>query len=532
MTTQLSIEEMFPISGGDAVMSRGDALMDAAGHVARLGSCSADYDALSDVEALAGQKILAQAQHELDTRKAWMAKTLAQRSRWELGQAGLAAQQGFRSPEDLIQKLTGTTRAESRKLVGVGRMLAETEEADARRRETDAEAVRRLVDGAVDEPVEPATADTPDGGAPVLTTAPWHAPISRAVTNGTLSIDAAHSLRTGLGDIDTVVTGRVLASALAELLAEAASLNADQLLKRARQTRDSLDAAGIREREQKAWDDRYLRIWTLDTGQVRVDGLFPPEQGEFVKAAFDGLTSPRRGGVRFVDADRAAWARRVREDSRSTTQITCDGFIDLLRAGTAVNPNEMLGGRRPAVQILTTAPPAGPGEADASTAGAPSADDILICLTGQAGQAGHGQIEGNNAAVSPETVERVTCDSGTVEIRFDDHDRPLDLGREQRVFDRAQRRALAARDGGCMWPDCDRPPAFTEAHHIEHWSRDHGRTDIDQGILLCPAHHMLLHNQRWQIFENSGRYWLRPPATVDPGQSLIHMPSRTRPGRT
>ena len=177
------------------------------------------------------------------------------------------------------------------------------------------------------------------------------------MNDGTLSIDAAHALRTGLGDIDTVVTGPALADALAELLVDAASLNVDQLLKRARQTRDSLDAAGIRVREQKAWDDRYLRIWTLDTGQVRVDGLFPPEQGEFIKATFDSLTSPRRGGVRFVDTDRAAWAKRVKDDPRTTTQITCDGFIDLLQAGTTINPNEMLGGRRPAVQILTTHTP-------------------------------------------------------------------------------------------------------------------------------------------------------------------------------
>jgi len=574
--------------------------------VARLGASSADYDALSDADALAGQKTIAQAQHELDTRKAWMAKTLAHRSRWELGQAGLAKQRGFLSPEDLIQNLTGTTRAESRKLVGVGQMLGEAEAADARQAEADAEAARRLLD----EALAPDSPDAGDAGDPAAATLPapvplpWHAPISRAVSEGTLSIDAAHALRTGLGDIDTVVTGPTLADALADLLAEAPRSNADQLLRRARQVRDSLDEAGIRVREQKAWDDRYLRIWTLNTGQVRIDGLFPPEQGEFIKATFDSLTSPRRGGVRFVDTDRANWARSVQNDPRTTTQITCDGFIDLLTAGTTVNPHEMLGGRRPAVQIITTSPatrtqtgrpaqsadpaapapaaaPAGPavigstsptGPASASPEGGPpefeppdeaspeggppdeappqceppdsgpcgldgplhpefvsTADDILICLPGQAG---HGYIEGNTAPVSPETIERLICDTGTVDITFDDLHRPLDLGREQRLFNRAQRRALAARDGGCTWPGCDRPPAFTEAHHIDHWQHDNGRTDINQGILLCRAHHLLLHNQRWQIFENAGRYWLRPPASIDPGQTLIEMPSRNRPRLT
>ncbi|WP_104163988.1 HNH endonuclease signature motif containing protein [Cryobacterium sp. N22] len=542
MTNQSSLADTF-------VAPRDDALVGAALDVARLGSCSTDYDTLSDAAVLAGQRTLAQAQRELDTRKAWMAKTLAQRSRWELGQSGLAAQQGFLNPEALIQELTGTSKVESRKLVGVGRMLAETEDAEAQAaafRAAEDEAARWLLDGALDGALNPDSPDAQDSAVPLLlppAPAPWHAPISHAVTGGALSIDAAHALRTGLGDIDTVVTGAALADALAGLLVDAEAMNVDQLLKRARQVRDTLDEAGIRVREQKAWDDRYLRIWTLNTGQVRVDGLFPPEQGEFIKSAFDSFTSPRRGGVRFVDTDRAAWAKRVKDDPRTTTQITCDGFIDLLKAGTTINPNNMLGGRRPAVQILTTHTPAArpaaaePTDtnelhaADALAAPATPAtpDDILICLPGQAG---HGYIEGNNAPVSAETIERLICDSGTVEIRVDEFDRPLDLGHEQRLFTRAQRRALAARDGGCRWPGCDRPPAFTEAHHIDHWLRDHGRTDINQGILLCPGHHMLLHNQRWQIFENTGRYWLRPPATIDPGQTLIEMPNHNQPRHT
>jgi hypothetical protein len=552
MTNQSTIADTFAGSGDDA-------LVDAAGEVARLGSCSSDYDALSDAAVLAGQKTLAQAQRELDTRKAWMAKTLAQRSRWELGQSGLAAQQGFLNPEALIQELTGTTKVESRKLVGVGRMLAEAEEAQAQADAAAAEAARLLLDEALDPAFGPDNALDPVALLTPSTPLPWHAPISQAVNNGTISIDAAHALRRGLGDIDTVVTGAVLSDALTQLLADAHTMNVDRLLKAARQTRDALDEAGIRVREQKAWDDRYLRIWTLDTGQVRVDGLFPPEQGEFIKSTFDSFTSPRRGGVRFVDTERAAWAKRVKDDPRTTAQITCDGFFDLLKAGTTINPDEMLGGRRPAVQLITTVTPvarpaaaaepaeptapAAPGrperpaatgsppEPDRSDAGAgsPEPDDILIGLTGQAS---HGYIEGNTAPISPETIERLICDSGTVEIRFDEHNRPLDLGREQRLFNRAQRRAMAARDGGCMWPGCDRPPAFTEAHHLEHWLRDIGRTDIDQGILLCHAHHMLLHNQRWQIFENTGRYWLRPPATIDPGQVLLEMPSHNQPRRT
>ncbi|QYF72974.1 hypothetical protein [Cryobacterium sp. PAMC25264] len=102
-------------------------------------------------------------------------------------------------------------------------------------------------------PLDPDAADTSDpalAGAP-LVPAPWHAPISRAVNAGTLSVDAAYAIRTGLGDIDTVVTGLVLSDALEGLLVDARSINVDQLLKRARQTRDCLDEAGIRVRNRK-----------------------------------------------------------------------------------------------------------------------------------------------------------------------------------------------------------------------------------------------------------------------------------------
>jgi hypothetical protein len=111
-------------------------------------------------------------------------------------------------------------------------------------------------------------------------------------------------------------------------------------------------------------------------------------------------------------------------------------------------------------------------------------------------------------------------------VTFDRDGQPLNLGREERLFSPSQRAALAARDGGCRWGDCDRPPSATEAHHLEEWVRDRGATDIRLGILLCNPHHRMLHNQGWQIFENQGRYWLRPPAAVDPGQSLIELRSK------
>jgi len=75
---------------------------------------------------------------------------------------------------------------------------------------------------------------------------------------------------------------------------------------------------------------------------------------------------------------------------------------------------------------------------------------------------------------------------------------PIDLGRSQRRFTPRQRRALIARDGGCVFPGCDRPPRWCDAHHLRPW-HDDGPTDLDNGCLLCRRHHRLLHTTRWKL---------------------------------
>jgi hypothetical protein len=96
-------------------------------------------------------------------------------------------------------------------------------------------------------------------------------------------------------------------------------------------------------------------------------------------------------------------------------------------------------------------------------------------------------------------VAQQACASGIVPVTIDRAGRPLDVGREQRLYTARQRIALAIRDGGCRWPGCDRPPAYCEAHHIDEWQKDQGCTDLDRGVLLCRFHHMQLHANSWRI---------------------------------
>jgi hypothetical protein len=69
---------------------------------------------------------------------------------------------------------------------------------------------------------------------------------------------------------------------------------------------------------------------------------------------------------------------------------------------------------------------------------------------------------------------------------------PLEVGRASRVVQPAQRTALAVRDGGCVFPDCTRPLAWCEAHHLRHWLHG-GPTDLANLALLCRTHHRAVH---------------------------------------
>jgi hypothetical protein len=139
---------------------------------------------------------------------------------------------------------------------------------------------------------------------------------------------------------------------------------------------------------------------------------------------------------------------------------------------------------------------------------------------------GHGVIEGTVNTVSRQAVERLLCNDGLVPVEFDDDGQCVNVGRDQRRFTARQRVGMAVRDGGCTFNGCDRPPAWCEAHHIDFWARDGGKTDIADGILLCRRHHLLMHNNGWEVKRDGGRYSAIPPAAVDSAREARPMQRR------
>ena len=124
---------------------------------------------------------------------------------------------------------------------------------------------------------------------------------------------------------------------------------------------------------------------------------------------------------------------------------------------------------------------------------------VTITLDELLKQSGHGDLIGTREHVSSETVRRLCCDANIIRIVTDGDSEILDLGRTVRTAPPKYRRALAARDRGCVFPGCDRPPGHCRAHHIRWWDRDHGETSLQNLALLCHHHHHLVHEGGWKL---------------------------------
>ena len=96
---------------------------------------------------------------------------------------------------------------------------------------------------------------------------------------------------------------------------------------------------------------------------------------------------------------------------------------------------------------------------------------------------------------------------------------PLDVGRAQRSFSHAMRRALHVRDRGCIVPGCPRPSEWCEPHHLDEWAKG-GITAVANAALVCRQHHGAVHKELLQIhMEADGRPSCSLPVAQDPTQT-------------
>ena len=322
----------------------------------------------------------------------------------------------------------------------------------------------------------------------------------QALTNGEVSVAHATVLSVGTQDLPAHVT----VEAEPVLLDAARRLDPHRLRQVVGHLQLVADPDGADHQTQRRHERRGL--WTSPTldGMVAIDGLLEPEAGQTLLAALEPLARPatandvRSGGQRQADAlcelaRRSLEAGRLPQTGGVRPQLTVIVDLDSLQRGPGgLGGHTDLGALAPeacrrlacdgaVTRVLVTRQPTGHGADDrtgeqrAPTPGPPD----------------EGADQGLGARLQAAMALLPPVLGGAPS-------QPLDVGRTSRVVTPSQRHALAVRHGSCVFPGCQRPLGWCEAHHLVHWL-DGGPTDLANLVLLCRAHHRAVHEGGWQL---------------------------------
>jgi Domain of unknown function (DUF222) len=100
--------------------------------------------------------------------------------------------------------------------------------------------------------------------------------------------------------------------------------------------------------------------------------------------------------------------------------------------------------------------------------------------------------------VPPPSVRRMMCNGTIVPIIIDPKGVVLNVGRDHRLANRHQRRALRSMYSSCAFHGCDVGFSRCEIHHLDPWEHG-GSTDLDRLLPLCSRHHHVIHEPGWEL---------------------------------
>jgi hypothetical protein len=227
-----------------------------------------------------------------------------------------------------------------------------------------------------------------------------------------------------------------------------------------RHARHAADPQAYAGEESEQVEQRRLSLSSWEDGSMLLSGVLDAFGGASLRAALEPL------------------ARRMGQgDHRERERRLADALVELASGGA----------ERAMLQVTSSI------ETLLGLAGAPAADMEF------------------SLPISARAVERLACDSSITRVLLDSESLVIDVGRSKRVVSGPVRRALNARDGSCRWPGCERPAAWSAAHHVVHWIHG-GSTDLDNLVLLCHRHHRMVHEGGWQLVRGEdGRMLAIPP---------------------
>ncbi|MFD3448609.1 DUF222 domain-containing protein [Microbacteriaceae bacterium 4G12] len=379
---------------------------------------------LSDESLLRTIRDIEELGRHIDALRVVTAGELAVRSRTEDGPSGLAARKGCRNVNELLQRLTQISSATGASRLGLALLT------------------------------RPSTA---------LSGVPMPAKfdhVRAALEAGALSVDAAVALTKNLAPLQDRVHPDALDAAEQELVAAATGTSpdssvpasADEIRVQASVWRATLDPDGLEPDEAHAMTKRGFRLGPERNGLVPVSGGLLREAAGRVKRLFDAYLTPTTAPA-FLHEEELAEKDAVK-DPRTKDQQRHDILIGVLDAMARSGDTPTIGGAAPTVLVTVRAE-------DLETGGA-------------------GYADGVESPLSPTTVKQLVCTGGTQKVLIGKNGRILKLGSAERCFTAPQRRAITARDGGCLIPGCSIPAGWCEVHHVLP-AADGGPTHPDNG---------------------------------------------------
>ncbi|WP_150307283.1 HNH endonuclease signature motif containing protein [Planctomonas psychrotolerans] len=423
---------------------------------------------LDDVRLLAVVRAVEAVGRRVDALRVTVAAEVAERSRKPLGSAGLAARCGCRTPAELLQR---TTLASASTLY------------------------RRVTLGAAVRPRVSLTGD------------PLPARFDRvgaAFRAGTIGVDTASAITGVLGPLHDRVAADSIGRAEEELVAAATGsgpdtpvpAGADEVRVQAVVWQAFLHPDGVEEAEEEAMRHRYFSIGRhLHRGLVPMKLLVLPEAAGRVEKFFDAHLTPTQdhhpeGAATGDTTDAKDTIAAVPGETRSRDQQRHDVFIALIDTLARTPGTPQVGGAAPTVLVTV------------------HADDLAQGRT-------VGFSDGVETPLSATTVEQMICTGGTQNVVLAGNGRVLALGSPERCFTPRQRRAITARDGGCIIPGCPIPATWCEIHHVVP-AAEGGPTHTDNGVLLCWFHHRTITTSGWRIRMHHGATQVQPPPWINP----------------
>ena len=461
------------------------------------------FGLLGDTEAVAVMGALERVGRRVDAARVGSATDVGERSRPGLGHDSLAWRLGCRNPLDLITRVTLVSGREASRRIRLGGFVN-----------------NRVMGTSYLPPLYPA--------------------VAAGLTSGVLGVDAAEVIVTALAQIghrcapDDLLTAEraLVASATGAITEETVGLpgegfafSADLMRGQVQEWQARLDPDGTAPNESVMEPRSNIGFGLLREGLYPLRGGVTPELRGVMNVIFDTHLSasapafPSAEEQARIDAGEVIpGADRVFDD-RKGGEKRADILRGVFESAGRDPKTPRMGGAAPTVMVHV------------------NAADLQ-------GDTGVGWIDGVEAPVSLRTVKQAICSGGFQKIIFGENGEILHLGTKERFFTSGQRRALAARDGGCVIPGCPVAANWSEAHHVIAWQHG-GKTDIENGVLLCwlcryrhnpdlgimlvsPPHHRHFRlanpNDRWQT-TNQGTTLARPHPNLATSR---HTPSHPR----